>query len=640
MDPFFRPEFLLLLLEQGDKSLEDHTRLFLMLANATCYPDGTLCSFYNASLNTTCRALSSEDGPRGDFAAYVEWTLARNGSPLTVCPEDDLARSTPDPEPSPPSPCGAKHQPEPTDDGEPFPAVICEPAQSRATERKIAPEVEPNPSDQVREPATVPTTREPAVDGVSAEWSSASCTAAEGELIVHLGLLDMGGDLIDWSTELEIELPPLLSPSSPLVPSSPPSSPLVPASSAPPERPPVPAPPKCPPVPAPRKLPPSHPLLPPPPLSSGSPSARPQPSINAVRAPRDCHPPASPGLEFPSPLPPASEAQTPPRSVDPVAPPRLLAPSPPPSTIDPPAPPGSLIPPAPPWSSVDPPSPLDSSPLAAPRRSVPPAPLGSFLLPAPPWSSVALALPWISGSPDLRLGRQSPRLHPGPPDPRHPPGSLAPWSRRPYLLHGSSLRRLHRGPSSWLWPGSCCAPPAPGPSCLFPGLCLPAPSRVSVLLLSRLQSSHPPLPFGCFCGARAHLPGGGRYVTCQDCFVFFAPHVFCDLVSPSCWLLIWFQVCLVISPLIVCVFKIQSIQFAFVGLWVSSLPVLPWCVTLFVIKDSSFVNSSSPRSWLPCLCVWNVTKTYTVKFLPLMHSLYGNWKHGQAHWYKNNESII
>ncbi len=78
-----------------------------------------------------------------------------------------------------------------------FPAAICEPEQSRATERKIVPEVEPNPSDQVREPATVPTTREPAVDGVSAEWSSASCTAAEGELIVHLGLLDMEGDLID-----------------------------------------------------------------------------------------------------------------------------------------------------------------------------------------------------------------------------------------------------------------------------------------------------------------------------------------------------------------------------------------------------------------------------------------------------------
>ncbi len=131
-------------------------RVVLMLTNTTSYPDDALCSFYDASLNTACRALSSEDGPREDFAAFVEWTLARNGSPLTVSPEDDLARSTPDPEPSPPSPRGKGHQPEPTDDGEPFPAAICEPALSRATERMIVPEVEPNPSDQVREPATVP----------------------------------------------------------------------------------------------------------------------------------------------------------------------------------------------------------------------------------------------------------------------------------------------------------------------------------------------------------------------------------------------------------------------------------------------------------------------------------------------------
>ncbi len=148
MDPLVRPKFLLLLLEQGDRSLEDHTRLFLCLANATIYPDDALCSFYDASLNTASRAQSSENGPREDFAAFVEWTLARNGSPLTICPVDDLARSTPDPEPSPPSPRGAEHQPEPTDDGEPFPAVINKPAQSRATERKIAPEVEPNTSDQ------------------------------------------------------------------------------------------------------------------------------------------------------------------------------------------------------------------------------------------------------------------------------------------------------------------------------------------------------------------------------------------------------------------------------------------------------------------------------------------------------------
>ncbi len=219
MDPLVRPEFLLLLLEQGDRSLEDHTRLFLCLANATSYPDDALCSFYDASLNTVSRAQSSEDGPREDFTAFVEWTLARNESPLTVSPEDDLARSTPGPEPSPPSPRGMEHQPEQLSR---FPAAIREMSQSRATEQRIALEVEHNPSDQVREPATVPTTREQAVDGVSTEWSSAPCTVAEGELIILLGLLDLEEDLMDWETDLEIELPPLHSPSSPLVPSSPP----------------------------------------------------------------------------------------------------------------------------------------------------------------------------------------------------------------------------------------------------------------------------------------------------------------------------------------------------------------------------------------------------------------------------------
>ncbi len=259
MHPLVRPEFLLLLLEQGDRSLEDHPRLFLLLANATSYPDDALCSFYDANLNTASTELLSEDSPREDFTTFVEWTLARNGSPLTICLMDDLARSTSDPEPSPPSPRGAEHQPEPTDDGAPFPAAINEPAQSRATEWKIAPEVEPNTSDQVREPAAVPTMREQAVDGVSAEWSSAPFTTAEGELIIHLGLLDLEEDLIDWKTDLEIELFPLLSssPSSSVLLSSPDG-----ASDSP--------------VPAPRKYTLSHPFLPPPSLSSGSPSTRPQ----------------------------------------------------------------------------------------------------------------------------------------------------------------------------------------------------------------------------------------------------------------------------------------------------------------------------------------------------------------------------
>lgn len=73
LEPFFShcvplwipsiPSFLLLLLEQGKRSLEDHIRLFQLLANTTSYTDNTHCSFYDASLNTAYRALSSEDGP-------------------------------------------------------------------------------------------------------------------------------------------------------------------------------------------------------------------------------------------------------------------------------------------------------------------------------------------------------------------------------------------------------------------------------------------------------------------------------------------------------------------------------------------------------------------------------------------------
>ncbi len=130
------------------------------------------------------------------FAAFVVWTLARNGSPLTVYPEDDLARSTPDPVPSPPSPRCAERMPEPTADGEPEPATTDKPSSHGATVLRIAMEPEPlMTSVKVREPATEPDTWENA-----AERSSAPCIVAEGELIIQLGLLDMEGDLIDWET--------------------------------------------------------------------------------------------------------------------------------------------------------------------------------------------------------------------------------------------------------------------------------------------------------------------------------------------------------------------------------------------------------------------------------------------------------
>ncbi|KAL0164027.1 hypothetical protein M9458_039780, partial [Cirrhinus mrigala] len=46
------------------------------------------------------------------------------------------------------------------------------------------------------------------------------------------------------------------------------------------------------------ECPPTHPLLPPPLLSSGSPSARPQPTIHMVQALRVCYPPPSPWLDL------------------------------------------------------------------------------------------------------------------------------------------------------------------------------------------------------------------------------------------------------------------------------------------------------------------------------------------------------
>lgn len=52
-------------------------------------------------------------------------------------------------------------------------------------------------SDQVREPATMPATREKAMDSEIAERSSSHCTMADGELIVDLGLWNSEGEFMD-----------------------------------------------------------------------------------------------------------------------------------------------------------------------------------------------------------------------------------------------------------------------------------------------------------------------------------------------------------------------------------------------------------------------------------------------------------
>ncbi|KAI2650613.1 FMRFamide-related peptides type HF-4 [Labeo rohita] len=180
------------------------------------------------------------------------------------------------------------------------------------------------------------------------------------------------------------------------------------------------------------------------------------------------------------------------------------------------------------------------------------------LLRTPPslWHSLhPLSLRLRRGPPDLRLrlGRQSLGLRLGPPDPRCRPGSSAlrlrlgllrqrlrlrrsaPWSRQPFLHHGSSLRRLHRGSSSWLRSGSPSASPAPGPSCFLlgsfhlrhpPGLCY---VYLNCLSGHGLLNRPPTLLFFFLYVVRreTRLFGGGRNVTFMSVCLLVSP-----IVSP------------------------------------------------------------------------------------------------------------
>ncbi len=259
---------------------------------------------------------------------------------------------------------------------------IDEPSPSGATVLRIAPEPEPNTSDQMREPATDLATGESVMDSDSAEGSSAHCTMAEGE-----------PSSVDCYLDIYADMPPLLPPSSEL--SACPELSVCPELFACPEM-------TTEVVPLSATLPvlgvamwcvwvahtilepftcldfpPSLPLPPPlyqssqlPPLSPGSPSAHPQPTICAVGSLQVCQSPSASWLEGPLSLPPASESRNPPWPFDPAAPPWNLAPSSPPWPVSPPVLLGSLVPPAPTWSVVDHPLPWDYTLPATPHPSV------------------------------------------------------------------------------------------------------------------------------------------------------------------------------------------------------------------------------------------------------------------------------
>ncbi len=499
------PAVLILLLEQGEQSLEDHTTDFVFLSNYTHYPDSCLCSFYLTGLNTSTRAQLSGDGPRESLAAFIEWVLVSCKSELTMDIAENDTSPTRDPEPSHRPPRSAE-LPEPTADGEPEPAAVVEPSPSGVTELPIVPEPEPQLSDQVREP-TVPATVDTAVESAGAMERPAHGATAGGEHKLDLGdLIDFHSDTFILQPTPEVDAWDYIPPNLPL---PPPLIDLFPTST------------------------PSS-------LDSVSLPAHPQLTICGEGSPQVCRSPAplALSLEDPSTPPSASETQTPPRSGDPAAPPRLPAPSSPPEPVSPPAPPGSLVPPAPPWSVIPLPPPRDYSPLAAPRPFAPLAPLGSSFPPAPPQSSVAPAPPRPSGAPP------SPRS-PKPPAPPWPSGSSAsPWlfgslsppralpppappplvgpmesatTPPPWLLPPSappwativavawvSIRLLLLLISPWLLP-----PSTPPWTLMFFRMlfyCSPAP----------LPPPEPPpslLSSICY-GARTRLPGRGRTVTC------------------------------------------------------------------------------------------------------------------------------
>ncbi|KAI2662215.1 Unconventional myosin-XV [Labeo rohita] len=509
---------------QDGRDLEDYVEEFISICHLASCDDVCLMEGFWCGLDDDLRFVMPKGEPCWTLTQYINILLSTWGSELCLDEaEEDYDPIQPhladvsqhDPEPSLSPPRHAEHEPEPTADGPRATSATQEPSPIGATEQAIATELEEFASDQVREPATEPATVDVPDGHEGAEDSTAHCTTAEGEQRLDLGLNFLELNLNNFSEDVYEDMPILLPPSKlPDCLDFPPTLPLSIVSAA----------------------------SVPPPLSPGSPSAHPQPTICAGGSPQVCQSPSVSWLEDPSSSPPASESWTPPR---------LSAPSSPPSPVGPPAPPGSIVPPAPPWSVIAPPSPLDSTPPAAPRRSVPPALWTSSLPRAQPWSSVAPAPPQTSGSPPRSPepwappgpsgSSVSPRIigSPSPPralPPPAPPPSVGPMVSSalppPWLLPPSAPPWGSIMAAVWVSPGSSCSSPLLSPPWLLPPSSPPwtipsPPWTPSIALLPGVRPPPKPPPrtvhfVFLFVGARTRLPGGGGNVTPLDCLVGFS----------------------------------------------------------------------------------------------------------------------
>ncbi|ROL45369.1 hypothetical protein DPX16_4710 [Anabarilius grahami] len=375
----YTPAFLLVCLEQKDRSLEAHLDNFLFLAPSTHFPDSSLCNFLYAGLNTATKVLLSGEGPPGSFRDYVEWVLASCGSSMNVDISDD-ASPTPTPVHSHQHPDCKDRQHEPTADREEDFAATFEPAPTRATEQDIATEPEQRGTDQVCEPAVPSVAEGILVEYEGMEVSPTQPPATESEFLVNSG--DIFSDLEEVNMQ-PVVLQSLAPPSLPLPPplqkifgtlsfSELFSTLQTPLSSA---------------TPAIQSS-----------LSPISPSVSPSPLSGRV-PPRDCWEPPHPGREEPGVPPPASELFTPPRPVDLAPTPTLLPPSSSASTIGHSVSLGSLGTSALPGSDIATPLQRTYGPVAALWPSTPSATASSALPQAPPPPSVAPAPPLPSGYP-------------------------------------------------------------------------------------------------------------------------------------------------------------------------------------------------------------------------------------------------
>ncbi|KAI2654669.1 Disintegrin and metalloproteinase domain-containing protein 29 [Labeo rohita] len=533
---------------QDGRDLEDYVEEFISICHLASCDDVCLMEGFWCGLDDDLRFVMPQGEPCWTLTRYINILLSAWGSELCLdeAEEDydpiqshyaDVSQHDPEPSQSPPRP--AEYQPEPTDDGGLQPAATSVPSLKGATEQLITMEPELHePSDQVREPATMTTTVEGAVENDSAVDSTTHCTTAEGERNGVLGRCSKN-DLLEYNSE-DVNTGSVVISELSTGSNFPPTLPQFPQLN-------------------------NHKVSAMPPMLPVSPSAHPQLNICAVGSPQACQSPSASWLEDPSSPPSASESWTPPRSSKPAAPPRLSAPSPPPSPVGPPVPPGSIVPPAPPWSVVAPPSPLDSTPPAAPRRSVPPA-LWTSSLPraqprssvapaplwpsgtpppprspepwAPPWPSGSLVSPWIIGSPS------PPRALPPP----APPPSVGPLESSacspPWLLPPSAPPWVSILAAVWVSPGSSSFGSLLSPLWLLPPSSPPwtTPSHLwnsSFVLLPGVRPPPKPPPktgyflFSCLSARGRAFPGGGGNVTPLDFElvspIHFPPLLFCVL---------------------------------------------------------------------------------------------------------------